>query len=97
MPPLTPSRIRAIRGCYAGPGCAPGVGLRALDAVAVPDLARRQLLECDREVVASLGLDHGRRVLLVAALAEGAVIAVELPGALRGDQDGRVVRVGALQ
>ena len=65
--------------------------------VLVLDLARRELLERDREVVAALGLDHRRRVLLVGALAEGVVVAVELPRALRGDHDGRVVRVGVLE
>src|ERR671910_544618 len=81
MPPLTPSRILAMR----------------LRAVLVLDLALGQLFERDREVVPGLGLDHWRRVLLVGALAERAVVAVELARALRDDDHSGVVRVGLVQ
>ncbi len=64
--------------------------------VLVVDLAGRELLEGDREVVVAVGLDHRRRVLLVRALTERAVVAVQLPGSLRGDDDRRVMRVGLL-
>src|SRR5438552_5609919 len=64
IPPLTPSRIRAIAGRSS-----------ELGAVVVLELARGELLEGDRQVVPRLGLHHRRCVLLVAALAEGPVIA----------------------
>src|SRR5947207_16024739 len=85
MPPLTPSRMRAT----APPG--------PLAPVAVVDLPAGELLEGDRQVVAGMGLDHWRRELLVAALAERPVVAVELARPLRRDDDGGVVRVGVLQ
>src|ERR687898_247566 len=81
MPPLTPSRILAMR----------------LRAVLVLDLALGQLFERDREVVPGLGLDHRRRVLLVGALVERAVVAVELARALRDDDHRGVVRAGLVQ
>src|SRR5215211_8340008 len=95
MPPLTPSRIRAIGGCYGAGGPGSGRGLRdgPLGAVLVLELALGKLLERDREVVARPRLDHRRRELLVGALTKGAVVAVELASALRRHQHGRVMRV----
>src|SRR5256885_1420968 len=89
MPPLTPRRMRAIA---ADPCPAPGSG-----AVVVVDLARGELLERDRQVVARGRVDHGRRELLVAALAERAVVAVELAGALGRNQNGGVVGIGSVE
>src|SRR4051794_11936957 len=89
MPPLTPRRMRAISG--------PRRPRAGLGAVVVVDLPAGQLLERDRQVVARRRVDHRRREFLVAALAKGAVIAVQLPGALRGHHHGGVVRIGPLQ
>src|SRR5215207_11391240 len=89
MPPVTPRRMRAIG---ADPPVAPGSG-----AVLVADLARGELLERDREVVAGGCVDHRWRELLVAALAEGPVVAVQLTGALGRDEHGGIVRVGSVE
>src|SRR5215218_4306679 len=86
MPPLTPSRMRAMARLAA-----------RLAAVAVLDLARRQLLERDRQVVAGRGVDHRRGVFLVGALTQGAVVAVELAGPLSGHENRGVVGIGLLQ
>src|SRR5215218_5874021 len=90
MPPLTPIRMRAISG-------APPARRRPSGAVAVVDLPRRQLLERDGQVVARWSVDHRRRVLLVATLAERAVVAVQLAGALRGHEHRGVVGIGLAQ
>src|SRR3954452_683591 len=85
MPPLTPSSSRAIG--FASP----------LGPVLERELAGRQLFERDREVVlARLGVDHRRRGLAEAALADVVVVAVYLPGTLRGHNDRRVVGVGVI-
>src|SRR5215217_3152543 len=89
MPPLTPRRMRAIA---EDPCPAPGSG-----AVLVVDLARGEFLERDRQVVARWRIDHRGRELLVAALAERPVIAVELAGALGRHQDGGVVGISAVE
>src|SRR6266540_366073 len=86
MPPLTPRRMRPISG---------GPTARASGPVAVVDLSRRELLERDRQIVARWRLDHRRRVLLVAALAERAVVAVQLARPLGDDDHRGVVGVGA--
>src|SRR3954451_21485742 len=66
-------------------------------AVLVLDLARGDFLERDRQVVLGAGFAHRRRELVEGPLAEVVVVAVDLPGALGGDDDGRVVRVHVLQ
>src|SRR5438477_13142466 len=86
MPPLTPSRIRAI----SPPSTALGL-------VLVLELARRQLLEGDGEVVPARDLDHRRRVLAVGALGERVVVGVDLTSPLRRDDDGGVVGVNILE
>src|SRR5947208_3977191 len=88
MPPLTPSRIRATTASSP---------VSPLGAVVVLELSAGELLEGNREVVARLSVDHRRCVLLVAALAKGAVVAVELPRPLRRDENGGVVGIGALE
>src|SRR5436190_23775831 len=90
MPPLTPSRIRAIApGPLDGP---------ALGAVLEADLAGGELLKGDRDVVlAALGVDHRRRVLAEVALTEVVVVAVDLAGPLRRHHNGGVVGVGLLE
>src|SRR3954451_21216016 len=85
MPPLTPSRIRAI----SPP--------RKLGLVLVLELARCRLLEGDGEVAAAGHLDHGRRVLAVCALGKGVVVGVDLAGPLCRDQHGGVVGVGVIE
>src|SRR5215212_5700810 len=89
MPPLTPRRMRAIA---TDPCETPRSG-----AVVVIDLARRELLERDRQVIARGRIDHGGRELLVAALTERSVVAIELARALRRHQDGGVVGVGSAE
>ena len=66
-------------------------------AVAVRDLALRQLLERDREVILRRGLDHRWRKLLEDSLAERVVVVVDLPRALRRDDDRGVMRVGVVE
>src|SRR3954453_22017247 len=66
-------------------------------AVAVLDLARRDLFEGDRQVVLGGGVDHRRRELLERALAEVVVVGVDLTGALGGDDHARIRRVDVLQ
>src|SRR3954447_24959472 len=57
-------------------------------------LAGRQFLECDREVVlATVGVNHRRRVLAEVALAEVVVVAVDLAGALGRHDYGGVMGV----
>src|SRR6478752_4813861 len=77
MPPLTPSSRRAM------------VRL----PVAVLDLAARDFLEGDREVVLRAGVDHRGRELLEGALAEVVVVRVDLPRALGGHDHAGVIRV----
>src|SRR3954447_24949581 len=86
MPPVTPSRTRAIATPPA-----------ALLAVAVLDLARGDLLERDREVVLRPRVHHRRRVLLEGALTEVVVVRVDLARALGGDDHARVVGVDVLE
>src|ERR1700710_1777070 len=69
-----------------------------LGAVLVLELARGDLFERNREVVPVAGdIDHRRRVLTKAALAEAVVIAVDLTCPLGGDDYGRVVGVGVVE
>src|SRR4051812_49064790 len=68
-----------------------------LAAVAVVDLALRDLLEGDREVVLRRRLDHRRRELLERALAQVVGVGVDLPRPLGGDDDARVRRVDVLE
>src|SRR6478752_246343 len=65
--------------------------------VLVANLALRELLEGDREVVARRRIHHRRRELLIAALAERAVIAVQLTSALGRDEHGGKVGIGAIE
>src|SRR5262245_40064140 len=98
MPPLTPSRMRAISPSFGAASSAsrPGTACR-LGLVLVLELARRRLVQGDREVVAAAGLDHRRRVLTVGALGERVVVGVDLTGPLGGDDDSRVVGVRLIQ
>src|SRR5215204_4848411 len=82
IPPLTPSRRRATAVSSA--------------AVAVLDLAARDLFEGDRQVVLRTRVHHRRRELLERALAEVVVVRVDLAGALGGHYDARVWRVDVL-
>src|SRR3712207_3459014 len=84
MPPLTPRRSR-MAGCGR------------LLPVLVLDLAGGDFLERDREVVLRAGLDHRRRELVERPLAEVVVVRVDLPRALGGDENGRVVGVDVLE
>src|ERR671918_1185689 len=87
MPPLTPSKTRAI-----------GRSRRGLEPVLVAELAVRQLFEGYREVIlARLGVHHRGRILAEAAFADVVVVAVDLAGALCGDDHRRIVRVGVLE
>src|SRR6185503_5740270 len=89
MPPLTPSKILAT------------VFLRsprpALEAVPRLDLALRDLLQCDRQVVLRRGLDHRRGKLLENSLAERVVVVVDLPRPLRRHDHRSVVRIDVVQ
>ena len=67
------------------------------DAVAVGDLALRELLERDREVVLGRRVHHRRRELLENSLAERVVVVVDLPRALRRDDHCGVVGVGMFE
>src|SRR6218665_2248559 len=68
-----------------------------LVAVGVLDLALRDLLERDAEVVLRARLDHRRRVLIESSLTEVVVVAVDLAGTLGGHENGGVVRVDVLE
>src|SRR5204862_1521966 len=68
---------------------AAGLGLRL---VFVLDLALGDFLEGHGQVVLGARLDE-RRQLVEGALAQLVVVVVDLPGALRGDDDERVARV----
>src|SRR3954451_22845497 len=91
MPPLTPSRMRAMTAGWCR------LAVAAAAAVAVPDLAARDLLEGDRQVVLGARVDHRGRELLERSLAEVVVVRVDLPRALGGDDHTRVRRVDVLQ
>src|SRR5215210_5969434 len=96
MPPETPSRMRATAPPYRRSlAVVPAATSAGLAAVAVADLARRDLVERDLQVVLRGRLDHGRDVLLECALAEALVVRVDLARPLGGDKDGGVVRVDA--
>src|SRR4029453_15812915 len=72
IPPVTPTRIRAIRG--------------DLPLVVVLDLALGDFLEGDRQVVLRARLDERRGKVLERPLTELVVVVVDLPGALRRDE-----------
>src|SRR5919108_2704377 len=90
MPPLTPRRRRAMD---AGAGSV----VAWLGAVAVLDLAARDLLEGDRQVVLGARVHHRRRELLERALAEVVVVRVDLAGALGGHDHARIRRIDILE
>src|SRR6476660_5533487 len=64
--------------------------------VRVLDLALGGLLEGHRQVVLRAGLDE-RGKLVERTLTELVVVVVDLPGALRGDDDQRVARVNVVE
>src|SRR6266511_1664136 len=64
-----------------------------LGLVLVLDLARRRLLERDRQIVPAGNFDHRRRVLAVGALGERVVVGVYLAGPLGGDDHRGVVGI----
>src|SRR3954453_2445785 len=72
------------RGCVALP-------------VAVRDLAGRDFLERDRQIVLRGRVDHRRRELLEGALTEIVVVRVDLTGALGGDDHARIRGVDMLE
>src|SRR3954453_4408883 len=77
-----------------------GVGRRgctALLPVAVRDLAGRDFLERDRQVVLRRRVDHRRRELLEGPLAQIVVVRVDLPCALGGDDHARIRGVDMLK
>src|SRR6478736_4397264 len=82
MPPHTPSRMRGKAGRLP---------------VAVRDLAGRDFLERDRQVVLRSRVDHRRRELLERALAQIVVVRVDLPRALGGDDHARIGGVDVLK
>src|SRR3954465_9834481 len=86
MPPLTPRRMRAMSPPSRGSA-----------AVAVLDLAARDFLESDREVVLRARVDHRGRELLERALAEVVVVGVDLAGALGGHDHARVRGVDVVE
>src|SRR3954463_11973532 len=88
MPPLTPRRMRPMAAGWSGSAAA---------AVAVLDLAARDLFERDRQVVLGDRVHHRGRELLEGPLAEVVVVAVDLPRALGGDDHARVRRVDVVQ
>src|SRR6059058_39007 len=87
MPPVTPSRIRAM-----GPNCACYL---LLLGVGVLELALVDLFEGHRQVVLRAGLDQRRREIVERALTQLVVVVVDLASPLRGDDDQRVARVDA--
>jgi hypothetical protein len=66
-------------------------------AVAVLDLAARDLLEGDGQVVLGAGVDHRRGELLEGPLAQVVVVRVDLPRALGGDDHAGVGGVDVLE
>src|SRR3954453_14852035 len=66
-------------------------------AVLVLDLAGRDFLEGDREVVLGAGVDHRGRELVERPLAEVVVVRVDLARALGRDENGGVVGVDVLE
>src|SRR5215210_7799875 len=86
MPPLTPSRMRAIE---RRPRCPL--------PVLVLDLARGDFLERDRQVVLRAGVHHRWRELVERSLAEVVVVGVDLARALCRHEHGGVVRVDVLE
>src|SRR3954467_2710063 len=76
-----------------------GVGRRGCMAlpISVCDLAARDFLERDRQVVLRRGVDHRGRELLERALTEVVVVRVDLTRALGGDDHARVRRVDVLE
>src|SRR5688500_8444897 len=108
MPPVTPSRIRAIRTLclpaahaderpLARPSRDTGRGALLL-RVLVLDLALADLLQGHGQVVLRARFDERRRGLFEAhALAELVVVVVDLPCALRGHDDERVARVHVVE
>src|SRR5262249_2552774 len=103
MPPLTPSRIRAMvtfrrpveRGQPAVRRLRAPAGWRS--GVVVFELAGRHLLGGLREVVFRSRFDHRGRKLVERTLAEVVVVAVDLAGALGGHEHARVVGVDVLE
>src|SRR5690242_1634004 len=87
MPPLTPSRMRAISRPRPP----------ASDAVARVDLALSDFLEGDRQVVLGGRLHHRRGKLLENSLTERVVVVVDLARPLRCHDDRRIVRVHVVE
>src|SRR5215217_7570379 len=85
IPPVTPIRMRAMARCGS------------VAAVAVLDLAARDLFEGDGQVVLRAGVHHRRRELLEGPLAEVVVVGVDLPRPLGGDDHACVWGVDVLQ
>src|SRR3954447_16233190 len=97
MPPHTPSRMRGTSTGRLRPDDRGGAqGLHALP-VAVRDLAGRDFLERDRQVVLRGGVDHRRRELLEGALTQIVVVRVDLPGTLGGHDHARIRGVDMLE
>src|ERR671931_2444138 len=99
MPPVTPSNTwRPARGpdVPASPGAMGvllrGCGLETLEG----DLAFGDLSQGDGQWLGAEALDQ-RRHELAAALAELAVVRVDLPGPLGGQDDQRVARIDPLE
>src|SRR6266542_4363574 len=88
MPPLAPSRIRAI---------ADRPGRPASDAVVRANLALSHFFQGDRQVVLRGSLDHRRRKLLEDTFAERVVVVVDLARPLRRHDHRRVVRVSVFE
>src|SRR3954451_16620242 len=76
-----------------------GVGRRGCIAlpITVGDLAGRDFLERDRQVVLRGGVDHRRRELLEGALTQIVVVRVDLPGTLGGHDHARIRGVDMLE
>src|SRR6478735_1687641 len=82
MPPHTPRRMR---------------GMRDRLAVAVRDLAGRDFLERDRQVVLRRGVHHRGRKLLERPLAEIVVVGIDLAGTLSGNDHAGVRGINMLE
>src|SRR5688572_24353530 len=83
MPPVTPRRTRAKA--------------TRLALIRVLDLPLGDFLERHRQVVLGARLHERRRVVVEGPFAQLMVVVVDLPGALRGDDDKRIALVDVLE
>src|SRR6478752_7011422 len=96
MPPVTPSRTRAMRGIV------PALRPRARAPYDLLDVVVGQhplgdLLHGHREVVLRAGFHERRRIVVEGAFAELVVVVVDLPGPLCGHDHERIARINVLK